>query len=150
MNEYGGKVVISNSYFYDFNFCGSFIRYKSPGAFFENYDYWSGTADIDNYIKRQSNYNYHILTDYKATLASFNTPYTCNTDAASTSNLCYGLTIRDSFFYNFGSHKAASALDSPLLVDPELHLQFYGSVLDLSDFRGDIIVEGTTFENNVV
>lgn len=57
MNKYGGHIEIVDTVFDEFNFCGSFIRFKDPEAVFDNKSYFTATDYATRYRMRSSTYN---------------------------------------------------------------------------------------------
>jgi len=148
LNPFGGHIEITGTTFTDFNFCGSLIRYKDQDAIFENEAYYDETDYLENYMRRQSNYQAYLFETFKYDGL---TAYTgCSTATTDTTNLCFSLTIDDCIFQDFGSHKGAETFDFPMLVDPDLGLRFYGTVIDLSDFRGHVSITNSEFTDNTL
>lgn len=105
--------------------------------------------DIQNYMRRASNYQDYLFTNFKYNaLAS---PYTaCTLDTTATTGLCFSLTVDNCDFQDFGSHKGAETFNYPMFVDPGLGLQHYGTVFDLSGFKGNVEITNSRFDDNVL
>lgn len=78
-------------------------------------------------------------------------PYTsCTQATTATTGLCYSLTIDNCDFTDFGSHKGAETFNFPMFVDPDLGLQHYGTVIDLSGFKGNVAITNSRFNDNTL
>lgn len=148
LNEWGGHITITNSKFLQMSFCGSFISNREM-YYYERTDL-DDNVDTELYQQNANNYQKELFANYKyqgiSTLDPFNG--NCNTGASDTTNMCFGLSITGSTFEDFGKHK--DPVTGPYYVDAALGMQFYGSIIDLKSFRGDVFLNGNTFTENIV
>lgn len=71
----------------------------------------------------------------------------CSTTPGSATP-CFSIQIDNSQFLNFGYLKTASL--HAVWVDPTKNMQFYGSILDLDAFNGNIAIRSNLFSKNVL
>jgi hypothetical protein len=103
-------------------------------------------------MERARNYPGGLLTDMYSDgsgstfFTSMPTPPCSHLPSAATP--CFSVTIKGTTFKDFGQLKAA--IDYPTLVDSNFKLQYSGSVVDLVDFKGHVLLEANIFTQNIV
>jgi hypothetical protein len=76
-------------------------------------------------------------------------PWTAScTLSATATTKCFSLSITGTTFENFGGLK--TAINYPNFVDPNYKLKYSGSVVNLVDFYGEVLLQGNTFTSNVL
>eukprot|EP00347_Sterkiella_histriomuscorum_P017093 403350695 len=146
LNDYGGYVFMKNVKFENINSCGSIIRNKKPLTMNKTYD--NAQFEISQlYNLRSNNVQFEINQKHEQQLGSFN-PFSgiCSDDKTLNLPPCFQLVIDNMTVTRMESMKDPSS--DVIAVDPNYGMQFTGSVLDLNNFKGPIILKNSYFNNN--
>eukprot|EP00347_Sterkiella_histriomuscorum_P009818 403339769 len=146
LNDYGGYVNMKNVEFENINSCGSIIRNKKPLSLNKTYEN-AQIEIVQLFQQRLNNLQYEINQKHELQLGSFN-PFTgvCSDDKTLNLPPCFQLIIDKMTVTRMESMKDPSS--DVIAVDPNYGMQFTGSVLDLNNFKGPIILKNSNFSNN--
>eukprot|EP00347_Sterkiella_histriomuscorum_P011911 403370624 len=146
MNDYGGYVFLKNVAFENMNSCGSIIRNKKTLSLNKT----SGNIQIEIaelFILRSNNLQFELNQIHESQLGSFNPlEGICSDDKTLNLHPCFQLQIDNITVKRMESMK--DPLSDVIAVDPKYGMQFTGSVLDLDNFKGPIILKNSFFNNN--
>eukprot|EP00347_Sterkiella_histriomuscorum_P002765 403366887 len=146
LNSYGGNVEITNSVFQSFSQCGSIIRNYKKILSYDSYS-TSSANEVQSYQYRNNllqNQIYNFI-DSEETL-TFN-PFNQSCSLInSDKNPCFSISIKNTIFkqmYHFEQQQI-----TPIKVNSNYGLVHHGKILNLDNFRGNVIIEDSSFLNN--
>lgn len=135
MNNYGGRVVITNSIIHNIDSCGSLIRNKY--ALLSRTFTPVGGSDYYTYFLMRS---YKMLYDsFTSNYATMTNPFTGCTETAP----CLSISIDTTTFSSINTQ--ATQESTPVTVNPAGKLQYMGIILDLDGFEGSVSLISNTF-----
>eukprot|EP00347_Sterkiella_histriomuscorum_P007759 403347666 len=146
LNDFGGYVEMDDVSFENLNSCGSIIRNKRLTI---NKTY-SSNLDLEQlYVKKSNDLTSELLNRLNTFPSDFN-PFQdfCSNNPQSSLPPCFSIKVDQITVSKLNSMKSQAQV--MIAVDPDYKMQYTGSIFDLDNFKGPIIVKQSTFSFNFI
>ncbi|CDW88390.1 UNKNOWN [Stylonychia lemnae] len=150
LNQWGAHVHIENTTFDRISNCGSILRNTNGTYRPEDFNLISSLATIDIQNQILTN-NIKLLLEQQQHAdksLALSRPYSCTSADINGSIQCFKVNFINNTFKNFNYMK--EQISQPALVNPMQKMQYWGQVLTLNDFDGQVVIQDNIFDNNTI